>query len=266
MAVELPGEAHAAVGLDVLLGRDVERVGRAHARRRRGHREVGRLGGERPRAVVRVGPRELDAHVHVHQLVLDGLERGDRPAEREAAERVLARHVERGLGAAHLLEGEQHGGPVEEPAEQRPALAGRAERLGRRALEGDAGMRARGIHGAHRRPRDTGRREVGEEQGVAPAMTTATSATSPSATGSLTPVRRPAWARVSMAPGAGGRVPSARARQPMISPSASRGRYRFFCSALPASWMASVARYTEDENGVGARLRPSSSAITQSSR
>ena len=86
-------------------------------------------------------------HVHVGELVLDRLERGDLPAEGEAAERVLARHVERGLRAADLLEGHQHRRAVEQALHQRPALAGRAERLGRRAVEHDPRVRARRVHG-----------------------------------------------------------------------------------------------------------------------
>jgi hypothetical protein len=56
------------------------------------------------------------------------------------------------------------------------------------------------------------------------------------------------------------------AKQPMAWPDASLGSHRFLWSSVPASRIASVARYTDDENGVGARLRPSSSAITHSSR
>src|SRR5215510_12666365 len=41
MAIELPGEAHAAVDLDVLLGRLVVRLAARHASRRRGHGQLG---------------------------------------------------------------------------------------------------------------------------------------------------------------------------------------------------------------------------------
>jgi hypothetical protein len=40
---------------------------------------------------------------------------------------VLAGHVEGGLGAAHLFEGDEDGGAVEDALGQRPAFAGRAE-------------------------------------------------------------------------------------------------------------------------------------------
>ena len=51
----------------------------------------------------------------------------------------------------------------------------------------------------------------------------------------------------------------------MTSPLASFGSHFSFCSALPAMISASVARYTDEENGNGAVARPSSSAITTSS-
>ena len=135
VAVELPGEAHAAVGLDVLLGGEEEGLGGADPRGGGGHRQLGEIGGEGPRGVVGVGARQLQGDVDVDQLVLDGLERGDGAPEGEAPQRVLAGHVERGLGAAHLLEGDQDGGAVEDALGQRPAFAGRAERLGGGALE-----------------------------------------------------------------------------------------------------------------------------------
>ena len=154
VAVELPGEAHAAVHLDVLLGRLVVGLARGHPRRRRRDAQLGGVLGERPGAVVGVRPRQLDAHVHVGQLVLDGLERGDLPPEGEAAERVLARHVERGLRAADLLEGHQYRRAVEQPLHQRPALAGRAQGLGRGALEHDPRVRAGRVHGGEARAGD----------------------------------------------------------------------------------------------------------------
>ena len=52
----------------------------------------------------------------------------------------------------------------------------------------------------------------------------------------------------------------------MASPVASFGSQRSFWESLPAMRIASVARYTDDEKGTGATARPSSSAITHSSR
>src|ERR1700675_187409 len=40
VAIRLPGEPHAAVSLDVLLGGEMERVGRGHARGRGGDRQL----------------------------------------------------------------------------------------------------------------------------------------------------------------------------------------------------------------------------------
>ena len=141
-------------------------------------------------------------HVHVGELVLDRLERRDRPAEGEAAQRVLARHVERGLRAADLLEGEQHRRAVEQraPAAASPRRRRPAARPARR--EGDPRVRARGVHGRHAAARVTpAPGQVDQEQGDgAPSAlrgrrTTAKSATSPSATGTFVPVSGPPSAR-----------------------------------------------------------------------
>src|SRR5262245_41712196 len=150
MAVELPGEAHAAVGLDVLLRGEEEGLGGADAGGGRGHGQLGGIGGEGPGSVVRVGASQLQGDVDVDELVLDRLERRDRTAESEAAQGVLAGHVEGGLSAAHLLEGEEDGGAIEDAPGQRPALGAPAEGLDGGALEGEASVRARGIDRGHR--------------------------------------------------------------------------------------------------------------------
>ena len=59
---------------------------------------------------------------------------------------------------------------------------------------------------------------------------------------------------------------SAWAKVPIASPAASFGSHRAFWASEPAASRNSVARNTEEENGTGARARPISSAITQSSR
>ena len=90
MGVVLPGEADAAVHLDVELG---AQVGRRHGQRRRHGRGVGELV-----AAVRGGPgrvphgrgRQLGGHEHVGAVVLDRLEHGDRAAELLAHLGVLA--------------------------------------------------------------------------------------------------------------------------------------------------------------------------------
>ncbi len=98
------------------------------------------------------------------ELVLDRLERADGAAEGVALERIGLGHVERGLRAAQLLEGEEHGGAVEEAAQQRQAVAGRAERLCRRAVEGEARMRAAGVDGRDGFAPHAERVEVEDEQ------------------------------------------------------------------------------------------------------
>ena len=105
-------------------------------------RQLRRVARQRPGAVVGVGARQLGGDVDVGELVLDRLERADGAAEGVALQRIVARHLERRLRAADLLEGEQHGGAILQAPEQALALAGRAEQLGRRAVEGDARVRA----------------------------------------------------------------------------------------------------------------------------
>ena len=77
------------------------------------HRQLRRAGRERPGAVVAVGAGQGRRDVHVGQHVLDRLERADRPAERHALQRIVAGHLQRPVGAADLLEGDQHRGAVE---------------------------------------------------------------------------------------------------------------------------------------------------------
>ena len=59
---------------------------------------------------------------------------------------------------------------------------------------------------------------------------------------------------------------SATASVPTISPLTSFGKISFLSSSLPYFMTASVNKYTEDENGTGARNLPNSSAITHNSR
>ena len=97
--------------------------GPGHPGRRRRHRQFRRIGGEGPGAVVAVRAGQGVLHVDVRQLVLDGLVSGDRPAERVTLHRVGLGLLERGVGTADLLPGEEHGGAVEQALRQRPALA-----------------------------------------------------------------------------------------------------------------------------------------------
>ena len=82
VAIHIPGEADAAMGLDVFLRREMERLGRRHARGRRGQRQFGRIRRQRPGTVIRIRARQFDRDIDVGELVLDRLERADRPAER----------------------------------------------------------------------------------------------------------------------------------------------------------------------------------------
>ncbi len=70
----------------------------------------------------------------------------------------------------------------------------------------------------------------------------AKSATSPSGTGSFSPVTLPPSSLVSWFFAVGTLAPSASAKVPISLPAASWGRYFFFCSSLPAARIASVAR------------------------
>src|SRR5262245_9135483 len=153
MAVVLPREADAAVHLDDVLASQVERLARRDPRAARGHRQLGGPGRERPRAVVGVGRGELDRGVDVGEAVFDRLERRDRPAERIAVQRELARHLECALGAADLLEGREHGRAVEQIQDRRLVSAVR-EHLGARAVEGDPARGRRRVDRPHRRHLD----------------------------------------------------------------------------------------------------------------
>src|SRR6267142_336511 len=86
MAVVLPREADAAVHLDDVLARRVERLARRDPRAARSDRQLRGSGREGPSAVVGVGRGELDRGVEVGESVLDRLERRDRPAERIAVQ------------------------------------------------------------------------------------------------------------------------------------------------------------------------------------
>src|SRR5262245_41033460 len=92
------------------------------------------------------------------------------------------------------------------------------------------------------------------------------SAMSPSGTGAFVPRTRPFVIVVLRLFALGRPAPSDNANVPIASPDASFGNHFSFCAREPASINASVARYTDDENGIGATARPSSSATTDSSK
>src|SRR5262249_23645675 len=103
----LPGEADAAVDVDVLVGGLGERLGAVRlGEPRNDGKLVGALRG-RPRAVVGGGPRRLGLDEHVGALVLDRLVTADEAPELDADLGVVDGHLEHLLGAAGLLCGER---------------------------------------------------------------------------------------------------------------------------------------------------------------
>ena len=111
---------------------EVVGLGRGDPRRRRRQRQVGAAVGQHHGAVIGVGARQLELDVAVGELVLDRLVGADGAAERLALQGIVARHPHRGLGAAHLGEGEVDRRRVVQALEQAPALAFGAQQLGRR--------------------------------------------------------------------------------------------------------------------------------------
>jgi hypothetical protein len=97
---------------------------------------------------VRAG--KLGRHVNIGELVLDRLKGSDRPPEGVTLGRVGPCHVQAGLRPADLLEGDEHGGPVEQHADQVEALPGGAERLGRDIFEHEFCLVAGGIEASER--------------------------------------------------------------------------------------------------------------------
>ena len=164
VAVDLPGEPHAAVGLDVLLGREVVGGAGGDSRRSGRLRQLGRVGRQRPGAVIGVGAGELGLHIHVGQLVLDRLVAGDDPAEGVALQCVGPRHLQAAVRPSHLLEGEQHRGPVKDGGQHLRPLARAAEPLARRALEAEPPHAAGRIECRHGLARHTGSGEIDDDK------------------------------------------------------------------------------------------------------
>src|SRR6202051_3196521 len=73
VAVELPGEAHAAMDLDVVLGAMLKRLRRADASRSGRLRQFRRVGRKRPSAVVAIRARQRRRDVHVGEHVVHWL-------------------------------------------------------------------------------------------------------------------------------------------------------------------------------------------------
>ena len=110
MAVEFPGEAHAAMDLDVFLGGEMKGLAARYPRRRRRHAQFRRIGVERPGAVIGVRAGQFDGDIHVRQAVLDRLIAGDRTAEGITLQGVFLSQVERRLGRDDLPALQDHRG------------------------------------------------------------------------------------------------------------------------------------------------------------
>ena len=153
MAVELPGEAGPAEELHHLDARLVARIGGRDPRGARGKREPGVFVRERPGRVPAVRAGDLEHRVEVRHAVLDGLERADRASEGVPVENLLAGEVERALRGAELLEGQEDRGPVEDPADEIPAvLAPAVEGFGGGGVEREARRGAGGVDRLLHRP------------------------------------------------------------------------------------------------------------------
>src|SRR5437899_2356956 len=100
-------QAQPAVHLRAAAGAQAERLGGRDARHGCRFAQDIAVAAERSGAEAAVGARQLDAHQHVGHQVLQRLERADRAAEGVALQAVAARRIERGLGAAELLEGDE---------------------------------------------------------------------------------------------------------------------------------------------------------------
>ena len=208
----------------------------------------------------------------VRELVFDRLIRRNRPTERIAAKRVFLRLIERGIGAADLFPCKQNRRAIEQLLRQRPSLAVHAEQFRIGAAEHDRCMRARRVERRNRRAFDVALREIDE----IPARLVAhfafrdhhrevgDVAVGHGHFGAAQPAFRQrrfqAFRR-----SAGRGLPKTRTYR---SPHRLRGAAASVLSVLRCRRVssASVARYTDDENGTGATARPSSSAITHSSR
>src|SRR5436190_17223073 len=148
VSVVLPGEADAAVDLDVLGGGVEVRVGAVRLGEARDDRELLVVLGCRPRRVVRRRLRRLDLEQHVGALVLDCLERADGATELHAHLRVLDRHLEHLLSTTDLLGGQTDRSQIQHGRQRLPTLALGAEQRGRGVGELELGLLSRLVHGA----------------------------------------------------------------------------------------------------------------------
>ena len=249
MGVVLPGEADAAVHLDVELGAEVG--GRDGQRGRRG-RARPRTGGRRPRPARAASHTEAVASsVATIMLAQWCLTAWNVAMGRPNCSRTLAYS----LACIGALERDAGGlGGQDRPGQVEHGLTGAGQDLGRGAVEGDAAPPAgrvevgRAPRRWHRRPR--GRRRPRRRRpprgGCRRARRRAR----------RRPSRRPRRPRTSTSP------PSATA--PAASPSARPGSSRAASSSGAAATSTALAM-TVGTNGPGAMARPSSSTTTSSS-
>src|ERR1700730_701218 len=164
VGVVLPGEAEAAVDLDVLGGGVEVRVGAVRLGEARHNRELLVVLGGGPRRVVRPRLRRLNLEQHVRALVLDGLERADGPPELHAHLRVVDCHLQHLLRAPDHLLRQTHDRLVERLRQRRPSRARLAQRPGGDVREVETSLLPGLVHRCERRTRETCRIHVGGEE------------------------------------------------------------------------------------------------------
>jgi hypothetical protein len=133
------------VDLDVLLGHVGEGLGAVRRGERRGHRKFGRFSGSAGNGVVDRGTGGLDLAEQVGTLVLDRLERPDRPVELHPDLRVLHRGVQARPCPTELFGGQRDHRQIERLAQKRRRVTLRADPHGRGAVEIDPAQPARQV-------------------------------------------------------------------------------------------------------------------------
>lgn len=123
MAVEVPGEPHAPVDLDVLGGDHRRGFGDEALGQRGGGFALRIVDDARPGRVVRGHPGQLELVEHVDDLVLDDLERGDRPVELHPLLGVLGGHVQGPVAGTDALGAEHDADVVDHLRQERPLVA-----------------------------------------------------------------------------------------------------------------------------------------------
>src|SRR3981081_2625597 len=81
-------------------------------------------------------------HEHVGAPVLDGLERSDSPTKLRTRPRVFNRHVEKSLGAANLLRGQQRCAYAERSFDRLVGISSRRKQTSLNTVERDPRLAA----------------------------------------------------------------------------------------------------------------------------